>query len=59
MKAYVIASGGIFTLVTIAHIVRIFGEGRHSLTEPIFLLFTLIVAGLSVWAWLVLRRLKS
>jgi len=59
MKAYVIASGGVFTLVTIAHIVRIFSEGRHSLTEPVFLLFTLIVAGLSVWAWLVLRRLKS
>jgi len=59
MKAYVIASGGVFTLVTIAHIVRIFSEGRHSLTEPVFLFFTLIVAGLSVWAWLVLRRLKS
>lgn len=59
MKAYVIASGGVFTLVTIAHIVRIFSEGRHSLTEPVFLLFTLIVAGLSLWAWLVLRRLKS
>jgi hypothetical protein len=59
MKAYVIASGGVFTLVTIAHIVRIFSEGRHPLTEPVFLLFTLIVAGLSVWAWLVLRRLKS
>lgn len=59
MKAYVIASGGVFTLVTIAHIVRIFSEGRHSLTEPVFLLFTLIIAGLSVWAWLVLRRLKS
>ncbi len=59
MKAYVITSGGVFTLVTIAHIVRIFSEGRHFLTEPVFLLFTLIVAGLSLWAWLVLRRLKS
>jgi hypothetical protein len=59
MKAYVIASGGIFTLLTLAHIVRIFIEGRHFLTEPVFILFTLISAALSIWAWLVLRRLKS
>lgn len=59
MKAYVIASGGIFTLLTLAHIVRIFIEGRHFLTEPVFLLFTLISAALSVWSWVVLRRLKS
>ena len=59
MKAYVIASGGIFTLLTLAHIVRIFIEGRHFLTEPVFILFTLIAAALSIWAWLVLRRLKT
>jgi hypothetical protein len=59
MKAYVIASGGIFTLLTLAHIVRIFIEGHHFLTEPVFILFTLISAALSIWAWLVLRRLKS
>lgn len=59
MKSYVVASGGIFTLLTLAHIGRIFIEGRHTLTEPVFILFTLIAAALSIWAWFVLRRLKT
>jgi nicotinamide riboside transporter PnuC len=55
MKAYIITSGVIFGLVTIAHLLRIAMEGRH-LAEPLFILITLASAALSIWAWLVLRR---
>jgi len=56
MKAYVITSGGIFALITIAHILRIAMENRHLATEPVFFLITLASATLSIWAWLALRR---
>ncbi|HSS21043.1 MAG TPA: hypothetical protein VLL54_13295 [Pyrinomonadaceae bacterium] len=55
MKAYVITSGLIFGLLTIAHILRAVMEGRHVLTEPVFILFTLLSAALAIWAWRVLR----
>ncbi len=55
MKAYVITSGVIFALLAIAHIARILVENRHLVTEPVFVVITLISAGLSIWAWLVLR----
>ncbi len=55
MKAYVITSGVIFGLLTIAHIVRIVMENRHLATEPVFLLITLACAGLAIWAALVVR----
>jgi len=57
MKPYVITSGGIFALITIAHILRMVSEGRHVASEPVFILLTLLSAALSVWAWLVLRKL--
>lgn len=57
MKAYVITTGVIFGLVTVAHIVRIFSEHSHLLTDPFYIALTVLSAGLSIWAWLVLRRL--
>jgi uncharacterized membrane protein len=56
MKAYVITSGGIFAVLTIAHIMRIAMENRHLVTDPVFILITLGSATLSIWAWRVLRR---
>ena len=57
MKGYVITSGAIFALITIAHILRMASEGRHLFAEPVFILLTLLSAALSVWAVLVLRKL--
>lgn len=54
MRAYVITSGAIFGLITIAHIVKIFLE-RRLVPDPVFILFTLLSAGLTIWAWRVLR----
>ena len=57
MKVYVIATGVIFALLSIAHGVRVAIE-KHLATDPIFILFTLISAALSIWAWRVYRRLN-
>jgi len=58
MKAYIITSGAIFALITIAHIAHITME-THVLREPFFLLLTLLAAALSIWAFVVLRRVGS
>ncbi len=56
MRAYVITSGTIFTLIVAAHILRAFAEGwSHVLRDPFFVLFTVLAAGLSAWAFLIVR----
>ena len=58
MKAYIITTGIIFGLITVAHIMRFVLEGSRLATEPVFILLTLLSAALCVWAWQVLRRLS-
>lgn len=55
MKAYVITTGTIFGLLTVAHICRIFVE-PHLAKDPWFILFTLLALALCLWACRVLRR---
>jgi len=54
MRAYVITSGAIFGLITLAHLVRLVLE-RRLIPDPVFIIFTLLSAGLTIWAWRVLR----
>ena len=58
MRTYVIATGVIFGLITMAHIWRLAVE-PHLLWEPWFMLLTLVAAGLAVAAWRVTRRTSS
>jgi hypothetical protein len=58
MKAYVMTTGAVFGLLTLAHLLRIFVEGRHLATDPLYILITLAAASLSLWAWRVLRLSK-
>lgn len=51
MKAYLITTGSVFGLITLAHLWRIVEEGRRLATEPAFLLLTVLSGALSVWAW--------
>lgn len=51
MKAYLLTSGSVFSLVTRAHIWRLIEEGRPLATDPWSILLTLAAAALSVWAW--------
>lgn len=55
MKAYLITTGVIFGLITVAHILRMATEGAH-LKEPVYILLTLLSAALSIWAVQLLRR---
>ena len=51
MKAYVMTTGAVFGLLTLAHIWRIVAEGPHLATNPSFVLITVAAATLCVWAW--------
>ncbi len=54
MKAYLITTGTVFGLIALAHVARVLVE-RPLATDPWFVLLTLVAAGLSVWAWRLLR----
>jgi hypothetical protein len=55
MKAYVVTTGAVFGLLTLAHLWRVAVEGRHLLTNPWWVGITLGAAALCVWAWRLLR----
>ena len=56
MKAYVMTTGTVFGLLTLAHIWRVIEEGPHLATEPWYVLITVAAASLSLWAWRLLSR---
>jgi hypothetical protein len=58
MKAYVMTTGAVFALLTLAHLLRIVAEWPHLARDPLFLLITLAAAGLCLWAWRLLRLSK-
>ena len=59
MKAYVVTTGVAFGLLALAHITRIFEEGTHLLTEPIFLATSVGSASICVWAIVILRQRRG
>ncbi|HJQ12479.1 MAG TPA: hypothetical protein VJ840_15715 [Gemmatimonadaceae bacterium] len=57
MKAYLITTGVVFGLLTLAHVWRMFSEtGFHGDRDPWFILITLISAAFSFWAFQLLRK---
>ena len=44
MKAYLITTGTVFGLITVAHLWRAFAEGSRVATDPFFLLLTALSA---------------
>lgn len=56
MKAYVMTTGAIFGLLTLAHIWRAIEEGPHLATEPWYVLITVATAVLCLWALRLLWR---
>ena len=58
MKAYVITTGLLFGLLTLAHLLRIVLENRSLANDPFYVLITAATAALSVWAWRLLRLSK-
>lgn len=57
MKAYLITTGIIFGLITVAHILRVIFEGIDRAKDPFFILLTMLAAGLCVWAWKLLKTI--
>jgi hypothetical protein len=55
MKAYVMTTGAVFGLITLAHVLRIIAEGPHLATDPWYVLLTVAAAALGLWAWRLLR----
>ena len=55
MKAYVMTTGAVFGLITLAHLLRIVAEGPRVATDPWFLLLTVLAGTLCLWAWRLLR----
>ncbi len=50
MKAYVMTTGVLFGLITLAHVWRVFEEGRGLAADPSFILLTIAAAALCLWA---------
>jgi hypothetical protein len=55
MRAYVMTTGVLFGLITLAHVWRVIEEGRGLVSDPSFILLTLAAAALCLWAWRLLR----
>ncbi len=55
MKMYVVTTGAIFGLLTLAHVWRMVEEGAHLAADPFFVLVTLASAVLCLWARRVFR----
>jgi len=55
MKAYLITTGTVFGLIVVAHVWRLTAEPSQ-LKEPGFLALTLVAAGLSAWAFGLVRK---
>ncbi len=56
MKAYVTTTGIVFGLLTLAHLWRVVAEDRNLAADPWYVLITVAAAGLTLWAWRVLRK---
>jgi hypothetical protein len=52
MKAYVMTTGTLFGLITVAHVFEIVDRGRVSASDVLIILLS---AALVVWAWRVAR----
>ena len=55
MKSYLWVTGSVFALLAIVHIWRMVVESMAPAREPWFVVITLIAAGLSAWAFKLLR----
>lgn len=58
MRTYVIVTGIIFALLTATHIVRMVME-PSSVSDPVFITFTVLAAGMAIWSWKALRQANA
>ncbi len=58
MKAYLITTAIIFGLIIAAHIARLFTHEWAAITQPDFIIATVVSVALFVWALVLIRRGK-
>jgi uncharacterized membrane protein len=58
MRLYVVGTGVVFGLITVAHLWRMVVE-PHLARDPWYLFLTAVAAGFSIGAWRVDRRSRS
>jgi hypothetical protein len=58
MKAYLITTGTLFGLITMAHVWRMIEEGMELVQQPWYVLLTIVTAAMTVWAFNLLRVLN-
>jgi len=56
VKPYVITTGTVFGLIVVAHIWRAVVEGPSIAKDPVYIILTVVAAGLALWAWRLLKR---
>jgi hypothetical protein len=56
LKAYLMVTGAVFGLLTLAHVWRIVEEGSHLATDVPWILITVASAALCIWAFRLLWR---
>jgi hypothetical protein len=56
MRAYLLTTGTVFGLITLAHIWRVFTESPWLARDPWYILLTILSAALCFWAVRLLRR---
>ena len=59
MKAYVMTTGAVFGLLTLAHIWRVIEEEPNLAKEPWYVLITVATAALCLWAVRLLWRARG
>ena len=55
VRAYLVVTGVLFVLLTVAHLWRMAAESAALARDPFFLLITVASASLAVWAWRLFR----
>ena len=55
MKAYLLTTGTVFALLTLAHVWRVVAESSSLATQPFYVLITIASAALSIWAFRLVR----
>ncbi len=58
MRAFLMTTGTVLSMVVLAHVWRLVEEGPRVLT-PWWIGATVVAAGLSVWAWVLAARPRT
>lgn len=59
MRAYIITTGIVFALLVVMHVWRVVAESHALVSDPHFLILTVVSGALSIWAFTLLLRRRG